>query len=132
MELTRLTARYGSAAVLTYSVPVEATPSQFGANVEACDTRTCGTEVNGGGCGGRGADSAATTATAAGQRGENGRKDDDPLRAHGAQPSMTGHRRRAHQALCHRAGPRRAQASMKMVAGCSRHSLSAWIMAAAS
>ena len=54
MELTRLTARNGSAAVLTYSVPVEATPSQFGANVDACDTRACGTDVNGGGCGGAG------------------------------------------------------------------------------
>src|SRR5580704_10201727 len=45
--LVGLTARYGSAAVSVYSVPVAGTPSQPALNVEACETRTWVTEVTG-------------------------------------------------------------------------------------
>ena len=40
MGLVGLTARYGSAAVLVYSVPVAGTPSQPALNVESCEART--------------------------------------------------------------------------------------------
>ncbi len=48
MGLVGLTARYGSATVLVYSVPVAGTPSQPALNVEGGETRTSVTEVNGG------------------------------------------------------------------------------------
>src|ERR1700732_3252378 len=106
MGLVGLTVRYGSAAVSVYSVAVAGTPSQPALNVEACETRTWVTEVSGG--------------------GPAGIVPPPPPPPH-AVTSV----RSATLPTPRAARMSRAQAAMKIVAGCSRHSLSAWILAAA-